>query len=198
MTAKRVLLRGFIYIISVGFRRVSSHQLTDVQTVSRDISKKPTLPLSKCGRGQTSNSPLGNLGSEFVVHGEDGAAGTILFTSKDGRYNSGFFVGQNDNFMHQIDLVNYKPETRNVYVTYDVEYLDGHVGADASAGLLSVTGCQNMQGKSKEPRKTINLSKTGVAVTKSPEFTMLSDGQIIAGGKLVFPQGRERLEMRRS
>lgn len=89
--------------------------------------------------------------------------------------------------MHQIDLVNYKPETRNVYVTYDFEYLDGHVGADASAGLLSVTGCQSTQGKSEEPRKTINLSKAGAAVTESPEFAMRSDGQIIAGGECVSP-----------
>jgi hypothetical protein len=153
--------------------------------VSRDISKKPTLPLSKCGRGQTGNSPLGNLGSEFVVHGEDGAAGTILFTSKDGKYRSGFFVGPSDNFMHQIDLVNYKPETRDIYVAYDIEYIDGHVGADASAGLLSVTGCQNFQGTSNTPRKTINLSKTGTAVTESPEFTMLFDGHIVAGSKSI-------------
>jgi hypothetical protein len=149
--------------------------------VSRDISKKPTLPLSKCGRGQSENSPLRNLGSEFVVHGEDGAAATILFTSKDGTYMAGFRVGPNDNFMHQIDLVNYKPETRNVYMSYEIEYVDGHVGMESSAGLLSVTGCQDPQASNDTPRKTINLSKTGAALTESPEFTMLADGKIIAG-----------------
>lgn len=142
--------------------------------VTRDISKPSKLPVQKCKAGKSPSNSLQQLGSEFVAHGEDGASGTTLYTSQDGTYNSGFYIGNNDNFLNWVDLVNYRSEAREVYVSYEIEYLDGKVGVDASASLMSVTGC-NMAAKN------IELNATGVAITKSPPFPMLEDGEIVAG-----------------
>jgi hypothetical protein len=142
--------------------------------VSRDISKASALPVSKCKPGTAPQPPLVGLGSSFIAHGEDGASGTTLYTSQDGTYGSGFYVGENDKFLHWVDLVNYRSEARAVYVSYDIEYLDGKVGVDASASLMSVTGCAGSH-------KGLNLNKTGVSITKSPPYTMTVDGEIVAG-----------------
>lgn len=142
--------------------------------LSRDISKPSKLPLLKCKPGESQSTPLEELGSEFIAHGEDGADGTTLYTSQNGTYNSGFFVDKNDKFLHWVDLVNYRSEAREVYVSYEIEYLDGKIGSDASAALISVTGCTGSS-------KNLRLNTTGVAITKSPVFTMLADGEIVAG-----------------
>jgi hypothetical protein len=130
----------------------------------------------KCKPGESQPPPLSELGTEFIAHGEDGATGTTLYTSQDGKYNSGYFVGKNDKFLHWVDLVNYRSEAREVYVSYEIEYLEGKTGDDASAALMSVTGCVGTS-------KSLNLNATGIAITKSPPFSMLVDGKIVAGCK---------------
>lgn len=69
------------------------------------------------------------------------------------------------------DLVNYNNETRNVYLTWDLEYVPGIIGQDSTPNLMSVTGCKMAQP---------NLNKTGRAVTLSKNFPVLIDGTIIS------------------
>jgi hypothetical protein len=108
--------------------------------VNKDISKPPNLPISKCAPDQQArNNPLRNIGSEFLAQGDDGLGTSIYFTSNDGSYNSGFFIGANDKIMNQIDLVNYNDGSKNIYITFDVEYVDGHAGSDAAATLMVST-----------------------------------------------------------
>jgi len=164
--------------------------------ISIDVSKPLNLPLSKCGAGQRKD-PISALGSEFLAEGGEGggAAGGglvnsnsqsnpnsnftsssdfgIPFTSIDGTYKSGFFIGAADKMLNQVDLVNYNAETKNIYVNYEIEYLDGHVGSDAAAVLMSVTGCQ-------ESGKKIKLDHTGLAKTESPKFPVTKNGMIVA------------------
>ena len=100
--------------------------LCDVEDPAKDtgiMSKLNTLPLSP-----------------FTGRGEDGGAVFMMFTSEDGKYNSGFHLGKNDNIVVQSDLVNYKNETQKVYLTYEYEYVEGLQGAQAITTLLSVTG----------------------------------------------------------
>jgi hypothetical protein len=153
--------------------------------LSRDISKSPNLPVQKCGNDQTSNNPIrkisGFLGSEFTVQGDDaGKAATVLFTSSDGKYNSGFFVGPQDTFLIQTDLVNYNPDSKKVYVAMEIEYVDGNVGSDAVATLMSVTGCHP---PTPGNGPAINLSKTGPAITNSTQWPVIANGKVIAGCK---------------
>jgi hypothetical protein len=109
--------------------------------------------------------------SGFIGEGEENGDTAIFFATYDGPYPAGFHIGANYMFMLQTDLVNYNTESKIVYVTFDLEYVDGHVGADAETNLLSVTGC-----KIAEPK----LNKTGLAATDSQKFPMLEDGHIIA------------------
>jgi len=70
-------------------------------------------------------------------------------------------------------LVTYTTESQNVFINYEIEYLDGHVGSDSAAVLMSVAGC--------EPKKgSIHLDKTGVAETESPKFPVTKNGMIVA------------------
>jgi hypothetical protein len=83
-----------------------------------------------------SNLPL----SPLTGRGEDGGPVSMVFTTDDGTYNSGFHLGKDDYIIVQSDLVNYKNETQNVYLTFDYEYVDGFQGVGAITTLLSVTG----------------------------------------------------------
>jgi hypothetical protein len=156
--------------------------------VSSDFSKKSRQPVSKCpinadgsqtrrvGGKQQLNE---KLGAELFAQGDDNST-PFYFTSEDGTYKSGFFVGPQDKFTLQADLVNYNEESKVVYVTYDIEYVEGHVGADAVATLLNVAGCgqdHNVTGSA------IALSKTGPAVTESKRFAILADGKIISASR---------------
>lgn len=78
--------------------------------------------------------------SPFTGRGEDGEAVSYVFTPENGGFNSGFHLGKNDLIIVQSDLVNYKNESQNVYLTFDYEYEPGLQGDAAITTLLSVTG----------------------------------------------------------
>jgi hypothetical protein len=42
--------------------------------------------------------------------------------------------------MMQVEMINYRPEEQTVYILADLEYVDGHVGGDATQGVLAATG----------------------------------------------------------
>jgi stress up-regulated protein Nod 19 len=94
----------------------------------------------------------------------------MLFTSKDGSIESGFHIDEKTKFILQYDLVNYNVETKKVYVTLDMEYVEGQIGMEATSDLLSVTGC-----KIAEPKTDPN----GAITTESKSFPVLVDGTIV-------------------
>src|ERR1700761_7368516 len=73
----------------------------------------PTKDIGWFNKILPSNIPI----SPFTGRGEDGGAVSMVFTSDDGKYDSGFHLGKNDYIVVQSDLVNYKNETQNVYLT---------------------------------------------------------------------------------
>lgn len=152
--------------------------------VSRDFTKPPTVPVSRCGDGQTmTRSPFDNIGSSFLVQGEDSvASGLISFTSQDGSYNSGYFLGKDIGLLMQVDLVNYNKESKKVFINFEVEYVDGHVGSDAAATLMSVTGCQQPH-QAGSFGSSIKLDPNGVATTDSPKFPVTRDAKIVSASK---------------
>jgi hypothetical protein len=157
--------------------------------ISYDLSKPANLPITKCGAGQPAQRI--SLGAEFLAQGEDSSAQAgILFTSADGKYESGFYLGADDKIMNQVDLVNYNKDARKVFVNYEIEYVEGKVGVDAAATLMSVTGCRNMgeqhseHGGGPPPQSAIKLNQTGIAVTESPKFAILDNGKIVSASKL--------------
>jgi hypothetical protein len=108
--------------------------------------------------------------SPFAVQGEDNGDTAILYTTSDGKFDSGFYIGPNDKFLLNSDLVNYNADAKKVYITMDIEYVPGKTGLDAYPNLLSVVGC-----KIGEPK----ISKTGPAETLSRKFPVLVDGSIL-------------------
>jgi hypothetical protein len=42
--------------------------------------------------------------------------------------------------MMQVEMINYRPEEQTVFITSDLEYVNGHVGGDATQGVLAATG----------------------------------------------------------
>ncbi|KAF2674468.1 hypothetical protein BT63DRAFT_474211 [Microthyrium microscopicum] len=144
--------------------------------LSHDISKKALKPVAKCvgSTNTTQTNLLDLLGAELFSQGDDNST-PFYFTSEDGAYPSGFFVGSNDSFALQADLVNYNADTRKVYVTFDIEYVDGHVGSDAVSTLLSVGGCGGIGGGN-----AIALNQTGPAETTGRKIPILVDGKIIS------------------
>lgn len=116
--------------------------------------------------------------SAFLGRAEDNGRDTVLFTSRDGNFNSGFHLTDKNTFLLQTDFVNYNNDTKKVFVTFDIEYVDGITGQEASTNLLSVVGCG-----AGEPK----VNMTGVAVTESKKFPILMDGTIIALSMFSLP-----------
>lgn len=142
--------------------------------LSADYSKPMTMPVLPCDSADVNKPAIPNMifpGSGFMGQGEDNGDSAILFTSKNGSFDSGFHATKNDKFIVQSDIVNYSNETRKVFLTFDLEYLDGIHGQDATPNLLSVTGCKIAAPK---------VNATGVATTTSQKFPVTVNGTIVS------------------
>jgi hypothetical protein len=64
--------------------------------------------------------------------------------------------------------VNYNTEPKDIYITYDLEWLPGIQGDDVKTVLLSVTSCST----------SIKLSESGPTNTTSGKFYFLEDGKV--------------------
>jgi hypothetical protein len=101
-------------------------------------SAKRTLPWYLCDEKKYLGA---TKAAGFIVTGVDEAAN--YFTSPDGKFNSGYWIGENQNkFVMKSELTNYRDHGIDVYVTLEVEYVPGRIEgwSDASVSLLSVTG----------------------------------------------------------
>jgi hypothetical protein len=107
----------------------------------------------------------------FLGVGEDNKNTYKLYTPGQGPPTSGYHIGEDDTFLVQSDLVNYGAGPIDVFITLDMEWVDGHIGKDAYSTLLQVQGC------SQTPIKT---DPNGPANTTSDRFPILSDGTIVS------------------
>jgi len=140
--------------------------------LTSDRTKKTAGFLSNCNnpsRAATSISAMGGTG--FVGTGEDSGDEPYLYTTPDGKANTGFHIAQTDKFLANVQLVNYNKEAKKVYITYDLEWVPGTVGANTQGILISVTQC---------PGGRIKLSQNAPTNTTAGKFTFLQDGNIIA------------------
>jgi len=103
--------------------------------------------------------------AEFVNSGQDSGDSDTLFTSPDGKYNSGFHLTR-PRLLIQYDIVNYNPTAKDIYIDVEIEYVDGIQGKDAGQILKGVNG-------------TPNLSTSGPAVTNSTKYRVTADSTII-------------------
>lgn len=155
-----------------------------------DVTKPGVLPVSPCEIPRQPNAanaipdPFERLsgirGSGFLGSGDDDGNSHTSFTNPDAKYKSGYFIGKNDDFVIMADIVNITPQSQSVYIVLDLEWATGHNGVDATNMMFSVGGCRG---------RPIALNLTGVATTKSQEYAVLRDSDLItAKGRYVIPR----------
>jgi len=90
----------------------------------------------------------GGGGAYFIDRGEDSGETDTVFTSPDGKFDSGYQISGKPSVMVSYDFVNYKDVAQPLHLELEYEWLDGIVGKDAGHTLKSVTGAPKLQGKS--------------------------------------------------
>jgi hypothetical protein len=159
------------HILSVDISRVGRMPVLPCDAETYDLSRNPINPVV----------PVAG----FVGQGEDNGDSAIMFTSRDGSFNSGFHVDPKTQILVQSDFLNYNNHSVPVYITLDLEYVDGQHGLDAISALVSVKGCK-LEGP--------DISHDGPAETMSQQFPVLSNGTLISMSKCV-QMGRSGLLM---
>jgi hypothetical protein len=128
---------------------------------------KTTKRVSSCIGVLTPDRP-----SLFTGGVED--KGDSFYTSPDGKFNSGFYVGPKDKMMSTAQVVNYSNKTKEVYARLEIEFVPGRVKDALDVGIqsMSVTGCGiNIAITPKKDDKSMSL--------KSRLFPVIEDGYII-------------------
>ncbi|PGH08669.1 hypothetical protein AJ79_05951 [Helicocarpus griseus UAMH5409] len=148
--------------------------------LSFDRTKKTDSFVSRCptedgkpsgGLGGIIDKIGGLMGTMFVGVGEDNGNDFKIYSNDASGIKSGFHIGPDDEFFANIDLVNYNPQPLDVFVTMDIEFVDGKEGFDAYGTLLDVGGCS---------MTPINTDPNGPVNTTSEKFPILADGAIVS------------------
>jgi len=129
---------------------------------------------------KTSQNPIGGGsvaggiggGAYFIDRGEDSGQTDTIFTSPDGKFNSGYQINGNPSITVSYDLVNYKDTPKQLHLELEYEYVEGIVGKDAGHTLKSVTGSPKLNGKSTSMPMKISRDTT----------IMWARGHLHAGG----------------
>ena len=107
-----------------------------------DTSKgAPTIAVCPSGRGV---QPPGMS----MISGSSEDKGGAFFSTKDGQFNSGYYLGKTDRIVMSGDIVNYTNDTREVYSLLDLQYIEGKPTdyMEAVTQLWSVGQCDGQTG----------------------------------------------------
>jgi len=116
----------------------------------------------------------GMRGASFVGGSEDNYAEPVMYTTKDGSMEAGYWLSPEDGVGVTLDIVRNNKAIEQLYFTYELEWLPGHVGVDSQGVLMSVSGCQ---------LRRIKTSPTGPVPTTSNYFKFFGDGYLVNGSK---------------
>lgn len=131
------VLKGHVGLANVDGTPVSPNNDVYIHHIlTFDTTKKQKSFLSGCASGAA-----GLGGAKFIGSGEDNNNVAVWYTARDGKSNNGFHIGSSDSFMMNIDLVSYHANTKQIYLTMDMEYLPGLQGADARYVFRPWMGC---------------------------------------------------------
>jgi len=93
-----------------------------------------------------------------------------VYTSDDGKRNTGYHIGARDSFTGWAEIVNYNKEAKKVYVYYELEWVPGLQGDDVKTATLTAT-CGGSP--------AVKLSKTGPKNTTSGKFYFMENGKVL-------------------
>lgn len=154
--------------------------------LSFDTTKKTETFASRCatedgepstGLGGLIDDLSGLIGTMFIGVGEDNGNEMKIFSNEASEIESGFHIGPDDELTANIDLVNYGKAPIDVYVTLDIEFIDGQEGEDAYSTLLDIAGCSLDNPIETDPNGPVN--------TTSDKFPILSDGTIVSASMFL-------------
>src|ERR1700753_3658852 len=79
--------------------------------------------------------------------------GDINFTSEDGKFNSGYYIGKNGKVNMGVDIVNYNNQSRTIYIHADMEYIPGKVEGvlPSSQQVINLGMCSGFNGADIHP-----------------------------------------------
>jgi hypothetical protein len=147
--------------------------------LASNANKKVEPFVSQCdttGDVQTIRRPaLKSAG--FVGGSDDNINDPTIYGTRDASIEGGYWLGKGESLSVQADLVNLEKKEKTVYVTYDLEYVPGHVGADALGSLISVTGCAS---------RRIATPSTAAANTTSGKFRFFRNGYLVNGSRCLL------------
>jgi hypothetical protein len=99
-------------------------------------------------------------GAYFIDRGEDSGETDTVFTSPDGKFDSGYQISGKPSVTVSYDFVNYKDQARQLHLELEYEWLEGIVGKDAGHTLKSVAGSPKLQGKSTSMAMKVSRATT--------------------------------------
>jgi hypothetical protein len=143
-----------------------------------DISKSsPTLATCPSGSGV---QPPGMS----MLGGSSEDKGGAFFSTKDGMFDSGYYIGKNDRIMMNGDIVNYTNEEKEVYALIDIQYLESKPPGfmEAVTQLWSVGQCDGMIGFVRPPPGQKQFA------IKSRSMKVVEDGYFLAFSEFNFHQ----------
>jgi len=140
--------------------------------LTSDSTKKQTPWISNCGNPNARPLNIAGLlgGTAFIGTGEDSSEGGAVYTSEDGKRNTGYHIGARDTFTGWAEIVNYNKQAKQIYVYYDLEWVPGIVGDDVKTVTLTAT-CGGSP--------AIKMSTAGPKNTTSGKFYFMEDGRVL-------------------
>jgi len=133
-------------------------------------SKVPTIAKCPDGKG------VEPKGMSFMTGSAEDKGGGI-FSTLNGNWPSGYYVGKNDQVGLFMDLVNYSNETKDVWGEYDIHYIEGKPPAttEAAVQLWDVGVCDgNFAGIVVAPKNQTKFSVVGKDMTINQDGVFLN------------------------
>ncbi|KAF2668934.1 hypothetical protein BT63DRAFT_478836 [Microthyrium microscopicum] len=121
-------------------------------------------------------SSMPSLGAPAVMMGASEEIGSNAYSTPDGTFNSGFYIGKADKVIMSGEVVNYSNDTKVIYAVSDVEFIPGRPpgSLDVQVQVLSVNQCEtkDIRLHAPEGKKAFSF--------QSQNITVLNDGYILS------------------
>jgi hypothetical protein len=127
--------------------------------LTNGISSQPAFVRSGIG------GFAGATGAGFVGAGDDNGDRPWVYAPKNSSaFESGYQLSPTTRFSAQIVFVNYSKSPKSICLTYDLEYLPGHVGRKVKSSLISAAG---FRGPKTSTRGAVNTTSSSMPFTES-------------------------------
>jgi hypothetical protein len=127
--------------------------------LTNGISSQPAFVRSGIG------GFAGATGAGFVGAGDDNGDRPWVYAPKNSSaFESGYQLSPTTRFSAQIVFVNYSKSPKSICLTYDLEYLPGHVGRKVKSSLISAAG---FRGPKTSTRGAVNTTSSSMPFSES-------------------------------